>query len=44
MAQEELGLSPLLTHQFRLREYKQAFRTLAARGQSGALKAVSAFD
>ena len=44
MEQEKLDLSPLLTHQYRLREYKQAFRTLAARGQSGALKAVFAFD
>jgi L-iditol 2-dehydrogenase len=44
MAQEKLDLSPLLTHKYRLREYRQAFRTLADRGQSRALKAVFVFD
>jgi threonine dehydrogenase-like Zn-dependent dehydrogenase len=44
MAQGKLDLSPLLTHTFRLREYKQAFRTLADRGRSKAFKAVFAFD
>ena len=44
MAQKKLDLSPLLTHRFKLSEYKQAFRTLADRGRSKALKAVFAFD
>ncbi|MGD8902644.1 MAG: zinc-binding dehydrogenase, partial [Anaerolineae bacterium] len=44
MAQNKLDLSPLLTHRFKLSEYKQAFRTLADRGRSRALKAVFAFD
>lgn len=40
VAQGKLDLSPLLTHKFKLTEYKQAFRTLANRGRSRALKAV----
>ena len=44
MAEEKLDLSPLLTHRFKLSEYKQAFRTLTNRGQSRALKAVFTFD
>ena len=44
MAQKRLDLSPLLTHSFKLSEYKQAFRILADRGKSKALKAVFAFD
>jgi L-iditol 2-dehydrogenase len=44
MAQKELDLSPLLTHRFKLSEYKQAFRTLADRGRSRALKAVFVFE
>ena len=44
MAEEKLDLSPLLTHRFKLSEYKKAFRTLRSRGRSRALKAVFTFD
>lgn len=44
MAQGKLDLAPLLTHEFRLAEYRQAFRTMAAKGSNGVLKAVFTFD
>ena len=44
MAQGKVDLSPLLTHRFRLAEYRQAFQTLSARKANGALKAVFTFE
>jgi threonine dehydrogenase-like Zn-dependent dehydrogenase len=44
MAQGKLDLSPLLTHRFRLAEYRRAFRTLSAREANRALKAVFTFE
>jgi L-iditol 2-dehydrogenase len=44
MAQGRLDLSPLLTHSFGLAEYRQAFRTLAARKANGTLKAVFTYE
>ncbi len=44
MAQGKLDLAPLLTHKFRLAEYRQAFRALAAKESSGVLKAVFVYD
>jgi L-iditol 2-dehydrogenase len=44
MAQGKLDLSPLLTHKFRLAEYRRAFHTLRAKGPNGVSKAVFTFD
>jgi threonine dehydrogenase-like Zn-dependent dehydrogenase len=44
MAQGKLDLVPLLTHKFRLADYRRAFRTLAARGSNRALKAVFTYE
>jgi threonine dehydrogenase-like Zn-dependent dehydrogenase len=44
MTQANLDLSLLLTHKFRLDEYRRAFDTLAKKGQNCAMKAVFAFD
>jgi threonine dehydrogenase-like Zn-dependent dehydrogenase len=44
MAQGKVDLSPLLTHKFRLTEYRRAFRTLSARKANGALKVVFTFE
>jgi L-iditol 2-dehydrogenase len=44
IAQGKLDLSPLLTHRFRLSEYRQAFRTLSAKGRNRALKAIFSYE
>jgi len=44
MARGRLDLSPLLTHEYRLDEYRQAFGTLANRSAHQALKAVFTFE
>jgi L-iditol 2-dehydrogenase len=44
MAQGKLDLSPLLTHRFRLAEYRQAFRTLSSKQETRAVKAVFTFE
>jgi threonine dehydrogenase-like Zn-dependent dehydrogenase len=44
MAQGKLDLTPLLTHKYRLAEYRQAFRTLSTKGVSRALKAVFTYE
>jgi L-iditol 2-dehydrogenase len=44
MAQGKIDLAPLLTHRFRLADYKQALATVAAKGRNGVVKAVFAFD
>ena len=44
MAEGKLDLSPLLTHRFRLSDYRLAFRTALAKGQNRMLKAVFTFD
>lgn len=44
MAQDKVDLSLLLTHKFRLSEYRRAFHTLAAKGPNRALKAVFTFE
>jgi threonine dehydrogenase-like Zn-dependent dehydrogenase len=44
MAQGKLDLSPLLTHQYKLEQYKEAFRTLADRSTNRAFKAVFSFE
>lgn len=44
MAKDKLDLSPLLTHRFRLSEYRRAFQFLSAKGQNRVLKAVFTFE
>lgn len=44
MTQGKLELAPLLTHKYRLEEYRQAFRTLANRSANQVLKAVFTFE
>ncbi|MEW5932568.1 MAG: alcohol dehydrogenase catalytic domain-containing protein [Bacillota bacterium] len=44
MARGEVDLSPLLTHRFRLREYRKAFQTLTDKKNSRVVKAAFVFD
>jgi threonine dehydrogenase-like Zn-dependent dehydrogenase len=44
MAQGKVDLAPLLTHKFRLSDYRRAFRMLAARRRNGMLKAVFTYE
>lgn len=44
MAQGKVDLAPLLTHRFRLSDYRRAFRMLAARRRNGMLKAVFTYE
>jgi len=44
MAEGKVDLAPMVTHKFRLEEYRQALATVARKGQSGAIKAVFAFE
>jgi len=44
MADGRVDLSPLLTHTFALREYREALETVTSKGKSGVIKAVFAFD
>ncbi len=44
MAEGKVDLAPLLTHQFKLEEYKSALAAVAHKGQSRVVKAAFAFD
>lgn len=44
MSDGRVDLSPLLTHTFALREYREALETVTSKGKSGVIKAVFAFD
>ncbi|HET9015071.1 MAG TPA: alcohol dehydrogenase, partial [Thermomicrobiaceae bacterium] len=44
MAQGTVDLAPLLTHRFRLEDYRDALETVTSKGRSGVIKAVFAFD
>jgi L-iditol 2-dehydrogenase len=44
MADGRVDLSPLLTHTFALREYREALETVTSKGKSGVIKAAFAFD
>lgn len=44
MADGTVELASLLTHQFKLQDYREALRTVTSKGKSGVIKAVFAFD
>lgn len=44
MAGGKVDLAPLVTHRFRLEDYRQAFETVTSKDRSGVIKAVFAFD
>ena len=44
MAEGKLDLAPLVTHRFRLEDYREALDTVTRKGRSGVIKAVFAFD
>ncbi|MDI3340581.1 MAG: alcohol dehydrogenase catalytic domain-containing protein [Sphaerobacter sp.] len=44
MAQGKLDLAPLVTHRFRLEDYRTALDTVTRKGRSGVIKAAFAFD
>jgi threonine dehydrogenase-like Zn-dependent dehydrogenase len=44
MARDKIDLAQLMTHSFRLQDYREAFGTLAAKGSSKALKVVFSYD
>ncbi len=44
IAEGKVNLAPLVTHRFRLEEYRRALATVAGKGQSGVIKAVFAFE
>lgn len=43
MAEGKLDLAPLVTHRFRLEDYRDALRTVTSKGRSGVIKAVFDF-
>jgi threonine dehydrogenase-like Zn-dependent dehydrogenase len=43
LAQGQVDLSPLITHRFRLEEYRRALTIVANKGRSRAIKAVFTF-
>jgi len=44
MAEGKVDLAPLLTHRFRLDNYRTALETVTSKGRSGVIKAVFAFN
>ena len=44
MAEGRIDLAPMVTHRFRLDEYKRALATTAHKGRHGVIKSVFAFD
>ena len=44
MAEGKVDLAPLVTHKFKLEDYRRALATVARKGQSGVIKAVFAFE
>ncbi len=44
LAEGKVDLSPLLTHQFELSNYREALETVTSKGKSGVIKAVFAFE
>ncbi|MFQ5665486.1 MAG: zinc-binding dehydrogenase [Candidatus Binatia bacterium] len=44
IAQNHIDVTPIITHRFRLEDYKEAFRSTHDQGASGAVKVLFAFD
>jgi len=44
MAKGRVDLTPLVTHKFKLEDYRRALATVASKSRSGVIKAVFAFD